>query len=123
MAHFAEIDATNIVLRVVVVPDSEEHRGQEYLADDVGLGGTWMQTSYNTRAGSHELGGTPFRGNYAGIGCIYDPDVDVFYAPSPYPSWVLNEGTYLWEAPTPYPDDGKSYEWDEDTTSWVEITE
>ena len=126
MAHFAEIDATNTVIQVVVVPDSEEHRGQEFLADDLDLGGTWLQTSYWTHGNVHydadgPDGGTALRFNYAGIGSIYDPDADVFYSPSPFPSWVLNTTTYLWEAPTPYPDDGKFYEWDEDTTSWVEV--
>jgi hypothetical protein len=121
MAHFAELNETNTVLRVLVVPDEQEHRGQEFLADDLGLGGTWVQTSYRTQGNIHATGGTPLRFNYAGIGSIYNPDADVFYAPSPYPSWVLNTTTYLWEAPTPYPDDGKFYEWDEDTTSWVEV--
>jgi len=126
VAHFAEIDATNTVIQVVVVPDSEEHRGQEFLADDLDLGGTWLQTSYWTHGNVHydadgPDGGTALRFNYAGIGSIYDPDADVFYSPSPFPSWVLNTTTYLWEAPTPYPDDGKFYEWDEDTTSWVEV--
>ena len=127
MAHFAEIDTgTNTVLRVVVVHDDYEHRGQEFLADDLGLGGTWIQTSYNTQAGVHELDGTPLRGNYAGSSMTYDPALDAFYLPAPFPSWVLNEETYSWEAPTPYPGDpyeAPFYEWDEDTTSWVEITE
>ena len=123
MAHFAEIDATNNVVRVLVVPDEQEHRGQEFMADDLGLGGTWIQTSYNTRAGIHELGDTPLRGNYAGSSMTYDPTLDVFVHPQPFPSWVLNTTTYSWEAPTPFPDDGESYVWDEDTTSWVEVTE
>ena len=129
MAHFAEIDAGNIVLRVLVVPDDEEHRGQEFLADDLNLGGTWIQTSYNTRGNVHygpdsdtPDGGTPLRYNYAGIGSTYDPDADVFYAPSPFPSWSLDED-YRWQPPTPMPDDGNEYYWDEDTTSWVEVTE
>jgi hypothetical protein len=123
VSHFAEIDAMNTVIRVLVVPDDQEHRGQEYLADDVGIGGTWIQTSYNTVAGEHLLGGTPLRGNYASSSMTYDPTRDVFLFPSPYPSWVLNETTYIWEPPTPFPDDGNPYYWDEDTTSWVEITE
>ena len=130
MAHFAEIDTdTNTVLRVLVLHNDHEHRGQEFFADDLGLGGTWIQTSYNTHAGVHLLGGTPLRGNFAGTGGVYDPALDAFYAQQPYPSWVLNETTFTWEAPTPYPGgitvplEGPSYEWDEDTTSWVEITE
>ena len=93
MAHFAEIN-DNAVSRILVVPDEEEGRGQEFLADDLGLGGTWVQTSYNTHAGAHRLGGTPFRGNYAGIGHTYDADLDAFYGSQPYPSWVLNETTF-----------------------------
>lgn len=124
MAHFAELDENNIVVRVLVVPDEHEHRGQEFMADDLGLGGTWMQTSYNTRAGSHELGGTAFRGNYAGSGMLYDESLGAFIHGQPFPSWVVNTTTYSWEAPTPYPGDPHEapfYEWDEDTTSWVEV--
>ena len=123
MAHFAEI-ADGVVLRVLVVPDDQEHRGQEYMADDLGLGGTWVQTSYNTRGNVHELGGTPFRYNYAGTGYTYDSDADAFYSPPPYPSWSL-DGNFLWQPPTPYPggDEPPFYVWDEDTTSWIEVVE
>jgi hypothetical protein len=117
MAHFAEIDATNTVTRVLVVPDDQEHRGQEYMADDLSLGGTWVQTSYNTTGNVHKLGGTPFRYNYAGIG--YSWDGTGFAPPQPYPSWSLDEN-YGWQPPTPMPDDGNVYYWDEDTTSWIE---
>jgi hypothetical protein len=81
--------------------------------------GTWLQTSYNTLAGKHTLGGTPLRGNYAGICYTYDHTNDVFYAPQPFPSWVLNESTWTWDAPTPMPQDGKPYIWNEATTSWA----
>jgi hypothetical protein len=118
MAHFAEIDADNIVLRVLVVGDDEEHRGQEFLADDCGLGGTWIQTSYNTTANSHSLGGTPLHMNYAGIGHVWDGTG--FAAAQPYPSWTL-DGDYRWQPPTPMPDDDKVYVWDEATTSWKEL--
>ena len=136
MAHFAEITNSNGVIRVLVVPDEEEGRGQEFLADDLGLGGTWVQTSYNTLAGAHKNGGTPLRGNYAGVGMIYDADLDAFYRQQPFPSWVLNETTFVWEPPVAHPgttetltdpDDGTQYEvplvfnWDEDSTSWVEV--
>ena len=91
--------------------------------------GEWIQTSYNTRGGVHYApnsntpdGGVALRGNYAGIGYIYDKTHDVFYAPSPYASWRLNTTTWSWEAPTAMPTDGKSYRWDEPTTSWVEVT-
>jgi len=82
----------------------------------------WKQTSYNTRGGVHLLGGTPFRKNHAGIGHIYDEDRDAFIEPKPYPSWTLNEDTCQWEAPSAYPDDGKRYNWNEETTSWKEVT-
>ena len=120
MAHFAGIDATDTVVRVLVVPDDQEHRGQEYLADDLGLGGTWVQTSYNTSGNVHALGGTPLHMNYAGIG--YSWDGTGFACPQPHGSWSLDEN-YVWQPPTPYPDDGNDYDWDEDTVSWVEITE
>jgi hypothetical protein len=99
MAHFAEIDANNTVTRVLVVPDEEQHRGKEYLSLDLGLGGTWLQTSYNTYGNKHISGGTPLRGNYAGVGYTYDPVADVFYSPKPSETAILNTETYLWEDP------------------------
>jgi hypothetical protein len=122
MAHFAEIDAEGTVLRVLVVADAQEDRGQEFLADDLGLGGTWKKTSYNTVGGVHSNGGTPYRKNYAGIGFKYDNALDAFIPPKPFASWDLNEDTCLWEAPTPMPvEEGKFFTWDEDTTSWKEV--
>lgn len=98
MAHFAEIDENNTVIRVLVVPDDQEHRGHDYLANDLKLGGTWLQTSYNTRGGTHETGGTPYRKNYAGIGYTYDPSRDAFIPPKPDgDGWTLNDDTCLWE--------------------------
>ncbi len=126
MAHFAEIDENNIVLRVLVVSNEDEHRGQEFLADDLGLGGTWIQTSYWTRGNVHigedgePDGGIALHMNYAAIGGTWDGTG--FASPQPYPSWTLDEN-YAWQPPTPYPDDGPVYEWDEATTSWVEVTE
>ena len=108
MAHFAEVDETGLVIRVLVVPDAQENRGQEFLSDDLGLGGTWVQTSYNAR----------IRKNYAGIGMTYDADRDAFIAPQPYASWILNEETCQWEAPVAYPEDGVMYVWNEETTDW-----
>jgi hypothetical protein len=67
------------------------------------------------------LGGTPFRGNYAGIGFTYDEALDAFIPPKPFESWVLNEDTCLWDAPAPYPTDGAIYVWDEETIAWVEV--
>lgn len=86
MAHFAEIDDKNVVLRVLAVSNDQEHRGQEFLADDLGLGGTWIQTSYNNR----------IRKNYAGIGYTYDPDRDAFIPPKPDGDYVLDEITCRW---------------------------
>jgi hypothetical protein len=124
MAHFAEIDNAGIVLRVLVVADDQENRGQEFLADDLGLGGTWKKTSYNTVGGVHTSGGTAYRKNYAGIGYKYDAVKDAFIPPKPFPSWTLNNDTCLWEAPTPMPvEEGKVFTWDEATTSWKEVTE
>ena len=111
MAHFAEIDENNIVTRVLVVSDDQEHRGQEFLANDLVLGGLWIQTSYNSR----------IRKNYAGIGMSFDPVRDAFIAPQPFASWILDEETCRWEAPTPYPTDGLMYEWDETDTDWKAI--
>jgi hypothetical protein len=119
MAYFAEINDSNIVLRVLSVPDEQEDRGQEFLADDLGLGGTWIQTSYNTRRNQHRLGGTPFRYNYAGVGYIWDSDNEAFYGPQAHASWSL-DADFVWQPPTPRPDDGLPYYWDEDTTSWIE---
>lgn len=122
MAHFAEIDENNIVTRVLVVADEEDHRGQEFLATDLGLGGTWKKTSYNTQGGVHVNGGTPFRKNYAGVGYTYDESRDAFIPEKPYPSWVLNEETCLWDAPTPMPVvEGKMFEWVEADLNWQEV--
>ena len=92
MAHFAEVDSNNIVTRVLVVPDEQEHRGQDFLANDLGLGGIWYQTSYNNR----------IRFNYAGIGYSYDPVRDAFIAPKPecHPDKVVfDEETCTWSCP------------------------
>jgi hypothetical protein len=113
MAHFAEVDENDIVVRVLVVGNDQEHRGQEFLADDLGLGGTWVQTSYNGN----------MRKNYAGIGMKFDRVRDAFIPEQPFASWVLNEETCRWDAPTPMPVvEGKMYTWDEAELSWVEIT-
>jgi hypothetical protein len=122
MAHWAEIDSDNIVTRVLVVADDKED-GQKFLAEDLGLGGTWKKTSYNTVGGVHTLGGTPYRKNFAGIGYKFDAAKDAFIPAKPFASWTLNETTCLWEAPTPMPTDDKRYVWDEPTTSWKEVTE
>ena len=115
MSHFAQIDENNIVTRVLVI---------EQDVVDTGLFGepsSFVQTSYNTRGGVHLLGGTPLRKNYAGIGYTYDPGRDAFIPPKPFNSWILNESTCQWDAPVAMPTDGKEYNWDEETLSWVEI--
>ena len=122
MAHFAEINEENIVTRVLVVDNSEEDNGQVFLAETLGLGGTWLKTSYNTQGGVHSNGGTPFRKNYAGIGYTYDSGRDAFIPPKPYASWVLNEDKCLWDAPTPMPvEEGKMFRWVEEDLNWQEI--
>jgi len=118
MAHFAEIDENGIVLRVLVVDNAQESNGQDFLANTLGLGGTWVKTSYNTVGGVHTNGGTPLRKNYAGIGYTYDSDRDAFIPPKPFASWTLNEDSCLWDAPVAYPTDGERYTWNEETTSW-----
>jgi hypothetical protein len=110
MAHFVEVDENNIVKQVLVVPDEQEHRGQEFLADDLGLGGKWIQTSYN-----HTI-----RKQYAGIGFSYDEVADVFVAPQPFPSWTLDEN-HDWQAPKPKPEDDVMYFWNEETLDWEAV--
>lgn len=117
MAHFAQIDENNIVTRVLVI---------EQDMVDTGLFGnpsSFVQTSYNTYGGEHRLGGTPLRKNYAGIGYTYDTVRDAFISPKTFNSWTLNENTCQWEPPVTYPTDGKLYDWDEKTLSWIEFTE
>lgn len=120
MAHFAKIDENNIVTQVVVVENKDtsdasgvekEHIGAAHLEKI--LGGTWKQTSYNGN----------FRKNYAGIGYIFDEQRNAFIPPKPFNSWVLVEETCQWKAPVDMPNDGQMYTWDEDSTSWILITQ
>jgi len=98
MAHWAEIDENNIVLRITVGNNEEPDEGYQWLINN--LGGRWIKTSYNTIGGVHLLGGTPFRKNYAGIGWTYDEERDAFIPPKPDGvGWILNEETCLWENP------------------------
>jgi hypothetical protein len=114
MAHFAKLDENNIVLEVNVVnndvldPLNEEGSGIAFLTEWSGGYTNWKQTSYN---GS-------MRKNYAGIGYEYRSDLDAFISPQPYPSWVLDEETCQWEAPTPYPTNGGTYKWVEEDLNW-----
>lgn len=118
MAHFAQIDGNGIVRQVIVVSNNDclDANGQESEAVGVAfctnlLGGVWLQTSYNNN----------IRVRFAGIGYRYDSVRDAFIRPQPYLSWVFNEITLDWDAPVPYPTDGKAYGWDESIQQWVEI--
>ena len=122
MSHFAEIDKDNIVQRVIAAKQDFIDSGA------VGDANNWVQTSFNTRGGVHYApnsnepdGGIALRKNYAGKGYTYDKTRDAFVPPKPHLSWVLDEDTCQWDAPTPMPEDDKMYKWDEDTTSWEEI--
>jgi len=115
MAHFAEIGVDNIVLQVIVVHNNELLDSEGVEQESLGaefcrslFGGTWVQTSYNAN----------MRKNFAGKGFTYDSQRDAFIPPQPFPSWTVNEETCLWEAPVPYPDNGLTYNWNEDTGSW-----
>jgi hypothetical protein len=110
MAHFAKV--VDGIVEQVIVADTKEWC-------EANLGGTWVQTSYNTLGNVHKLGGEPLHKNYAGIG--YSWDGTGFAAPKPYPSWSLDLFSYLWQAPVAKPEDDKFYTWDEATTSWVEV--
>lgn len=111
MAHFAKV-SDGVVVQVIVA----EPEFFETFVDT--SPGAWIQTSYNTHGGVHKLGGTPLRMNYAMIGGTYDAQRDAFIPPKPFASWVLNDATCLWEAPTPMPNDGGPYFWNESTLSW-----
>lgn len=118
MAHFAELNANNVVLRVIVVHNNElmENGGESEIKGIAFcqslFGGNWMQTSYNAT----------FRKNYASEGFTYDAQRDAFIPPKPFASWLLNEDTCRWNPPVPYPTDGKRYKWDESIVNWVEVT-
>jgi len=123
MSHFAQINADNIVTRVLVISQENVNTG------NWGSPSTWVKTSYNTRGGKHydqsgvEDSGVALRYNYAGKGYTYDADKDAFISPKPYPSWTLAEASCIWEPPVAYPDDENRYSWDEDAGNWVEVTE
>ena len=120
MAHYAFLDENYIVTEVIVGKDESNYDWEAHYGQFRGQ--LCKRTSYNTHGGVHNSGGTPYRKNYAGIGYSYDPQRDAFIPPKPFASWVLNETSCLWDPPTPMPTDGKMYRWDEDTTSWIEIT-
>lgn len=120
MAYFAQLNSDNVVQQVISVNNSvvnepeygfpqTEPFGQVFIDQTLKIPGTWKQTSFNKS----------FRKNYAGIGYTYDPARDAFIPPKPFPSWILNEETCLWESPTPYPQDGKAYIWEEEIKTWI----
>ena len=129
MASFAKIGLNNKVIEVLSVVNEVLHDSNGIEQESIGIDfltkltgyPVWKQTSYNTVGGVHDNGGTPFRKNHAGIGYTYDETRDAFIPPQPYPSWVLNETTCQWQAPIPYPTDGKLYNWDETTKNWILI--
>lgn len=107
MSNWAEIDENNIVLRVLAGDDTDgEETAGQILKEN--LGGEWIQTSYTGR----------IRGIFAGIGDTYDPELDAFIPPKPFNSWILNQETFVWEAPTAYPEGQGIYKWDENSISW-----
>ena len=121
MAHFAHIDSSGTVTHVVVAD-------ADFIASGaLGDPQFWVQTSYNTRGGVHygadgaPDGGTPLRKNYAGAGFTYDVARDAFIPPRTYPSWTLDEGSCLWVPPIPYPEDGRMYQWNEPSRTWVVV--
>ena len=114
MSHFAKVVDGKVTQVIVAEP--------EFFETFVDTSpGEWIQTSYNTYGGQHKLGGTPLRKNYAGIGFTYDRQRDAFIPPQPYPSWILDDSTCLWNPPVALPTDGKAYKWDEQTQSWVSL--
>ena len=129
MAHYGFIDNDNIVVEVITgidendtenLPEGFDSWEAYYETKRDGL--TCKRTSYNTSAGQHLLDGTPFRGNYAGIGMVYDQENDVFYQAQPYPSWTLNQTTWSWDCPVPHPevdpDNPLGYQWNEEDQTW-----
>jgi hypothetical protein len=106
MAHFAEIDENNIVIRVLVTDNNSTNEGYDWLIET--FGGRWFKTSYNATIRKH----------FAGIGYAYDETLDAFIPPKPFESWILNNDTCNWEPPTQYPADGLTYFWNEDNIGW-----
>ncbi len=126
MASFAKIGLNNKVIEVLSVVNEVLHDSNGVEQETIGIDfltkltgyPVWKQTSYNTKGGVHSSGGTPLRKNHAGIGMTYDEDRDAFIDKKPFNSWILNEDTCIWEAPTPMPNDGKRYNWNETNLTW-----
>jgi hypothetical protein len=123
MSHYAKVN--NGIVEQVIVADADFFTNGHFVDTSPG---EWIQTSYNTHGGIHygqdwqPDGGIALRGNYAGIGMIYDSVNDVFYTKQPFPSWTLNNTTWIWEAPSAYPNNGKTYVWNESTLNWTETS-
>ena len=111
MSHYAKVE-NGVVTQVIVA--------EQDVIDSGLFGSGWVQTSYNTSGGQHPQN-TPLRKNYAGVGYTYDANRDAFIPPKPYASWQLDEDTCLWNSPVAMPTDDKKYQWDESTTSWIEV--
>jgi hypothetical protein len=113
MAHFAQIDDNNVVINVLSVPDEEQHRGEEYLSVNLGLGGRWIQTSYNNNV----------RKMFAGIGFIYNEELDVFLPPKPFESWTIDPLKKEWVSPQERPEDieGTALSWNEEQLIWDRV--
>tara|TARA_R110001592_G_scaffold308653_1_gene582663 strand:- start:3 stop:380 length:378 start_codon:yes stop_codon:yes gene_type:complete len=121
MAHFAKLGTGSIVEKIEVVNNdiaTTEQAGIDFLNNLYGTKDVYKQVSYNTKAGVHLLGGTPFRLNYPGVGWIYLQLIDGFIEPQPYNSWILNESTGLYDSPIPRPNDGNMYNWNETNQTW-----
>jgi len=135
MAHFAKIDSNNDVVDCIVIHNdvaTSEAAGQEFIANVLKKEGTWLQTSYNTEADEHKLGGTPLRGNFGTKGCTWDPVLEIFMPPKPFPSWVMSNSASKWTSPIgdrpSFTAEQESqnaagthdwlYYWDEENLSW-----
>ena len=124
MAHYAFLDKNNVVTEVITGVDETELLEGKTPEQWYGefRGQRCKRTSYNTFGNQHLNGGTPFRGNYAGIGYTYDNTFDVFIPPKPFPSWKLNYTTYQWEAPIPMPSGSNNWVWSEHNQEWISVS-
>jgi hypothetical protein len=117
MAHFAELDSNNVVIRVITGIDETVGDGEKIYQEQTGT--IWKKTSYNTIENKHVKGGVPFRKNFAATGFVYDEELDAFIPPKPYPSWLLDKENCIWNPPIERPETDLPVIWDEDTKSWV----
>ena len=123
MAHFAEVMDDNIVRQVIVIADEHETRGQDYINNELGMPGKWLQCSFNTYQGVHLKQGTPLRMHFPSAGDFYDPELDAFYMAPPFQSWVFNKETWNWDPPVPEPDDINQRWWVEREQKFVTLEE